>query len=117
MFPSYSASASVSHLDDYIGKLKKALSLQGLRFIELFSPCPESGFDPSNTIEVARLAVETGTWPLYEFDRGRFSLTYKPTRLEPVVSYLEAIGVSKTQEEITAIQERVRKKWKRLSKR
>jgi hypothetical protein len=117
LFPSYSASASVSHLDDYISKLKRAIPLQGLRFIELFSPCPESGFDPSNTIEVARLAVETGTWPLYEIDKGRFSLTYKPTRLEPLVSYLEAIGASKTQEEINELQERVRKKWKRLSKK
>ncbi len=114
--PSYSATASVSHMEDYINKIKKSLSLHGLRFIELFSPCPKSGFDPSNTVEVARLAVETGTWPLYEIERGKLSLTYKPTRLDPIVSYLEAAGI-RNQEEASALQERVSKNWRRLSRR
>jgi pyruvate/2-oxoacid:ferredoxin oxidoreductase beta subunit len=115
--PSYSATASISHMEDYINKIKKAVSLHGLRFIELFSPCPKSGFDPSNTVEVARLAVESGIWPLYEIERGKLSLTYKPTRLDPIGSYLEAAGISKTQEETAATQERVSKNWKRLSRR
>ena len=113
IIPSYSASASVSHLDDYINKIKKALSLRGLRFIELLSPCPESGFDPSNTIEVARLGVESGAWPLYEIEK-KLSLTYKPTRLEPIKSYLEAVRISKSEDGIKLLQERVRKNWKRL---
>ena len=117
MIPSYSASASVSHLDDYINKIKKALYLRGLRFIELLSPCPESGFDPSNTVEVARLGVESGAWPLYEVMKGKLSLTYNPTGLEPIENYLEAMQISKSEEEIKSLQESIRKNWKRLLKK
>ncbi len=65
--PAYAATASLSHMDDYIRKLRKAVPMHGFRFIELLCPCPAFwGFDASNTVEVARLAVESGFWPLYE---------------------------------------------------
>ncbi len=81
----YSATASVSHLEDYIRKLKKASQISGFRFLEVLCPCPvSSGFDASNTIEVARVGVESGFWPLYEVQNRRIEATYKPSRLETV---------------------------------
>lgn len=69
--PSYVAAASLSHMDDYIMKLRKTSSMSGFRFIELLCPCPTFwGFDTSNTIELSRLAVESGFWPLYEAENG-----------------------------------------------
>ncbi len=73
--PAYIATASLSHMGDYIRKLKKARGMQGFRFIEVLCPCPAFwGFDSSNTIEVARLAVESGFWPLYEAEKNIVTL-------------------------------------------
>lgn len=73
--PAYTATASLSHMGDYIRKLKKAAGMHGFRFIEVLCPCPAFwGFDASNTIEVARLAVESGFWPLYEAEKNNVTL-------------------------------------------
>ncbi len=73
--PAYIATASLSHMGDYIRKLKKASGMRGFRFIEILCPCPTFwGFDASNTLEVARLAVESGFWPLYEAEKNTVAL-------------------------------------------
>ncbi len=87
----YVATASVSHLSDYITKLKKAAGMSGFRFIEVLTPCPASwDFDSSNTLEVARLAVDTAAWLLYEIVDGRMEITSRPQKIAPLERYLEA---------------------------
>lgn len=112
----YAATASIAHPDDYAAKLGKAAALSGFRFIEVLTPCPASwSFDPSMTVEVARLAVETGVWPLYEVENKKLTLTRRP-RLEPVERYLSLQKkLSFSAEEIAALQESVRRNYRMLS--
>lgn len=111
----YVATASVSHLEDYIDKLKAASSLSGFRFIDLMSPCPVTmGFDPSNTMEIGRLAVETGIWPLYKIENGDLTVTEKLRKLEPVDRYLELQKNALSDEEKNELQKTINKRWKML---
>jgi len=85
----WSATASVAFYDDLVNKLQKAAMMHGLRFIEIITPCPKLWrSEPSNTVEVARQAVEIGLWPLFELDHGRFSLSYKPPKLAGIDAFV-----------------------------
>ena len=116
----YVATASVSHPEDYIKKLRKSSSVAGFRFIELLSPCPVLwGYDPSNTIEVARLAVNSRAWPLIEMEDGRTDITVVPEKAENIENYLQMqkrfSGIKK--EEISKIKELIDKNWKSITRK
>lgn len=113
---SYLATASVSYPEDFVKKLRKAQTIPGFKFIELMTPCPANWrFDSSYTIEIGRLAVETGIWPLWEMENSIVNLTKRPLRLEPVERYIELQGrFSMPKEKIQAYQEFVNKRWKML---
>lgn len=90
----YIASASLAYIPDFKRKIQKAAEVtrrgEGLAYIEVHQPCPTGWyFDPAKTVEVGRLAVQTGAWPLVEIDHGEFKLTVKPRELKPVKEYLE----------------------------
>jgi pyruvate/2-oxoacid:ferredoxin oxidoreductase beta subunit/intein/homing endonuclease len=87
----YAATACVSYALDFMNKVRKAAAIKGPAFIDLLAPCPTGwGFDASKTIEMGRLAVATGAWPLYEVESGKFRLTFAPEKLLPVEAYLSA---------------------------
>ena len=67
------------------------------------------GYDPSKTIELGRLAVETGSWILYEIEDGDFRVTYRPMERKMVDEYLLAQKRFKhlTEEERKRIQKNV----------
>ena len=53
-------------------------------------PCPKGwGFPPDKTIGVAKLAVETGMWTLWEYENGQYKINVRPKKLKPVSQYLE----------------------------
>lgn len=108
---SYAATACVAHPEDYVAKLKKAAAIGGLRFIEVLCPCPVAwGYESSNTMEVGRVAVETGIWPLYEVENCSVNLTKRPNRLEPVEHFAQV------QKKLPpANQEQVNARWKLLT--
>jgi pyruvate/2-oxoacid:ferredoxin oxidoreductase beta subunit len=110
----YVASASISHPEDYIKKLNKAKAMHGFRFIDLFSPCPSLGFAPTDSVHVARLAVETGIWPLYERVEGKKEVTLRLPRLEPVERYFELQKTRPDEAKLKILQEKVTKNWKLL---
>ena len=114
---SYCATSCVSHPEDFIFKLKKAAGMNGFRFIEVLSPSPESwGYDPSNTMEVGRVAVETGLWPLFEVENGAVNLTKRPNRLDPVESFNHVQKKFQIpSDKIQSVQERVNRQWKTLN--
>jgi pyruvate/2-oxoacid:ferredoxin oxidoreductase beta subunit len=68
----YAATLSLAHRDDFMRKLAVAQATRGFRFLLLLSPCP-AGWksEPADTVELARLAVATGIFPLYEIFNGR----------------------------------------------
>jgi pyruvate ferredoxin oxidoreductase beta subunit len=68
----YVATASTSHPADLERKLKAAVTRLPA-FIQILTPCnPSWGYDDDKGIEVSRLAVECGIWPLYEWKDGAF---------------------------------------------
>lgn len=106
----YIATASISYPEDYMRKVKKAVETKGPAYIHLNQPCTTGwGFAASKTIEVGRLGVETGFWPLYEIENGEFRVTYRPTERKPVVEYLKAQKRFKhlTENEVQTIQDYV----------
>ncbi|MEM4500246.1 MAG: thiamine pyrophosphate-dependent enzyme [Candidatus Woesearchaeota archaeon] len=86
----YVAQASIAYFADYIRKLEKAFSVKGPAFINVISPCPLGwGFESSLTIEMARLAVETNFWPLYEVESGKYILNYEPKNRLPITDWIK----------------------------
>ncbi len=87
----YVATASISYPEDFIKKVQKAKETDGPAYIHLHQPCTTGwGYDPSKTIELGRLAVETGSWILYEIEDGEFHVTYRPVERKAVDEYLMA---------------------------
>lgn len=63
----YSAQTCISYPDDFYRKLKKAKSIKGPKYLEIMAPCPPGWrFSMEKTVEMGRMAVETGAWALYE---------------------------------------------------
>jgi pyruvate ferredoxin oxidoreductase beta subunit len=74
-------------------KVKKGIETQGPSYIQVNAPCITGWtFDAGNTIEIARLAVETGLWPLFEYVNGELAQVKKIRRLKPVEDYLKVQG-------------------------
>lgn len=89
----YAAQTAVSHWNDLATKLQKGLDLDGPAFICVMSPCVPGWMYPSDqSIEVTRMAVETGYWPLFEMDHGVFRVNYKPKQKLPVADWLKLQG-------------------------
>jgi pyruvate ferredoxin oxidoreductase beta subunit len=86
----YVATASIAYPKDITRKVKQALSIQGPKYIEVHSPCPIGwGFDSSLTIELAKLAVQTGLVPIYEAFLGQPLKVRKLAKRIPVTEYLQ----------------------------
>ncbi len=115
----YAATASVAYPEDLFHKVLKAKEIKGFKFILVFSSCPPGWkFSTEKTIEVARLAVETGIWPLYEiFDGEKYVIAEMPKK-RPVKDYLEIQGRFSLLKEadIEIIQKNTDKNWERLEK-
>jgi pyruvate ferredoxin oxidoreductase beta subunit len=86
----YVATASVANLRDLEAKITRAMGIPGARYVHIHVPCPLGwGSAPENTIRVARLAVESGLFPLFEAEHGRVVSRYVLRRRVPVDEYLK----------------------------
>ncbi len=96
----YVATASLAYPTDMFRKFARAKEIKGTRYIEIQAPCPPGWkFPSSHTIKVARLAVQSGMWMLYEHEDGKTTYTAGTQRiiqgqskLVPVEEYLRAQG-------------------------
>ena len=78
---------------DFMNKVRRALDCGGPSFIELLAPCPKGWFfDPKETVNLSRLALETTAWVSWEYIEGVFSLTYRPRLRSPVKDYVRHQG-------------------------
>jgi len=85
----YVATATVAELHDLEAKVNKAMALHGARYLHIHVPCPLGwGSAPCDTIKVARLAVESGLFPLIEAEHGELTEVTKIRRRVPVEEYL-----------------------------
>ena len=119
----YVATASIAYPQDFYRKIKRASEIRGFKFIHLFAPCPPGWlFDPSLTVEVARKAVETGAFILWEYDNGEFKLNPPSSglvdkkRRKPLTEYLKLQGrfAHLTEEQIRQMEEEIDRKWEFL---
>jgi pyruvate ferredoxin oxidoreductase beta subunit len=86
----YVATATVAELRDLESKVEKAMGMHGARYLHVLVPCPLGwGSASDDTIEVARLAKETGLFPVFEAERGQVTGVSPIRRRRPVVAYLE----------------------------
>lgn len=116
----YAATACPSYPFDLINKVKKAVNIEGPSYIHILSPCP-TGWrcDSSLTIKMGRLAVQTGIFPLYEYEDEKYKLTYDISLLKPVKDYLKSQGRFRhlKDADLEKIQERVIHEWEKLKKK
>ncbi len=88
--PSYVATATGAEPVDLARKIEKARGLPGPRLVIVLAPCPTGwGFDPAESVEIGRLAVATGIFPLKEWEKGRIVHTKVRRPRLPVERYLE----------------------------
>ena len=91
--PAYAATVIAAEPLDLARKLEKALSIKGPRLLLALAPCPTGwDFDPQETVDIGRLAVKTGIWPLLEYVDGKVSQTRMPHPRLPVTDYLQRQG-------------------------
>lgn len=89
----YAATASVGYIADLRKKVAKASGSPGPAYLHVHTPCPTGWlFDPSKTVTVARAAVQTGAWPLYEIEDCRVRISVGLDKLKPVDDYLKLQG-------------------------
>lgn len=86
----YVATASVGYLQDLEAKITSAMEFRGARYIHIYVPCPLGwGSASHQTINLARLVVETGMFPLFEAESGRVTASKAIRRRVPVTEYLK----------------------------
>ncbi len=116
----YIATATVAYLTDLYEKMKKAKEMEGPRYIEILAPCPPGWrFDMSKTVEMSRLAVETGAWVLYEMINGKMEFTGYSKRLlagkerKPIEEWLRMQGRFRhlTEKDLEEIKREIDAKW------
>jgi len=120
----YVATSSIGFPNDIEAKVKKALSIKGPKFLLIHTPCPLAWkYDSSKTAELAKLAVESGLWVMYELENGKLTITYEPKQTDakgvklfkPVDEYMKSQRRFKhiTDKEIQEIQKRVDEDWEK----
>ncbi len=86
----YVATATVADVQDLEAKVFKAMSMRGARYLHVLVPCPLGwGSPPRETINLARLAVQCGLFPLFEAENGTVTRATKIRQPVPVENYLK----------------------------
>ena len=123
----YVATASGAYLEDFVEKFQKALSMDGFKFIQIDISCPFNWKSESkDSVKISRLGVQTGIWPLFEWDRttnkvelSRPSKKYedKANRL-PITDWTSLQGRFRgiTEEELKALEEDTERQWNFIRK-
>lgn len=85
----YVATATVADLRDVEAKVARAMQLRGARYLHVFVPCPLGwGSEPALTIELARLAQQSGVFPVFEAEDGVVTAVSRIRHRVPVEDYL-----------------------------
>jgi pyruvate ferredoxin oxidoreductase beta subunit len=89
----YVATANPSYPRDLIAKVQKAKTIKGAKYLHVYSVCPTGWRSaPERSIQLGKLAVETGLFPLYEVENGKYRLTKKLSKIKPLDEYLKLQG-------------------------
>ncbi len=87
----YVAQTTPFHWKDLQSKVEKALAVDGPAFLNILMPCTVGwGFDPALGMEIAKQAVESNFWPLFEVENGNYRMTQKPkAQRMPIAEWLQ----------------------------
>ncbi len=113
----YVATASPAYYLDLMNKVRKSLAVEGPAYMQIFSPCPTGWRSkPEQSITLAKLAAQTGMFPLYEVIYGKYNITQKTKKLKPVREYLKLQRRFRhlTDEDIDFIQDRLQEEFDKL---
>jgi len=127
----YVATAAPYYWKDLIMKARKGIEVNGPAFLHVFAPCPRGWrTEPSKSIELSRLAVETCIFPLWEAVNGNCQLStpskviaLAPQKKKSVKEYLQVQGrfrhlfTPENAKMLDEIQHRTDERWNRLLKR
>lgn len=117
--PAYAATVIGAEPLDLARKIETAARLKGPRLTHALAPCPTGwDYDPALTVEIGRLAVKTGIWPLKEYVNGKIVHTRIAHPRAPVEEYLRLQGrfhhlfaPSRNEEVLAEIQASVEAYW------
>lgn len=113
----YAATANIAFPEDLVRKVQKAKKLKGSRFIHIYASCPTGWRIPSEmSVKIARMAVQTNIFPLYEVEGGvKYTINYKPKEYL-VREYFKLQGRFRhlTERDLDQIQEMVNEDWELL---
>ena len=119
----YAATASLAHLQDLREKMTKARDTEGFRLLMIDGPCPPGHkVEPAHSIEIARMAVDSCLYPLFEVVHQEYKVNYRPEEKIPVVECIKRQGrfrhLFKSEEGeqvLRDIQEHTDRYWARLN--
>ncbi|HJM36567.1 MAG: pyruvate ferredoxin oxidoreductase [Dehalococcoidales bacterium] len=116
----YVATACPAYPFDLMDKVKKGAEIKGPAYIHILSTCPVGWRCAAEiAVDISRMAVQAGIFPLYEIENGRYKLNVNPPKLKPVEEYLKLQGRFRhlTAETIQQIQERVELEYAELKQK
>lgn len=116
----YVATACHSYPFDLMNKIGKAMKVKGPSYIHILSVCPTGWRLPSDlSVGAGRLAVETGIFPLYEVEKGKYILNFDFPQLRPIEDYFKLQGRFRhlSKEIVAQIQERVIAEYAKLKEK
>lgn len=120
----YVAQASPHNWKDLTMKFRKALEVDGPAFLNVMSPCPRGWrTDAAETVNLAKMSVDSCYWPLYEVENGKITINYKPKEKLPIMEWLKVQGrfkhLLKPENEglVKMFQDKIDKDWEDLLKR
>ncbi len=83
----------VQNFKDLHIKAEKAIYTKGAAFLNIMAPCPRGWrYNTEDIIDICKLAVETCYWPLFEVEKGKWTLNYKPKTKLPIEDFLKPQG-------------------------
>jgi len=114
----YVATLSPAYMKDFVRKIEKAASIkEGFVYLHVFSPCP-TGWksDPKESISIARKAVQTNFFPLFEVEDMKFTLNMEIKKPEPISEFINMLGKFEhiNDEEVHGMQTMVDNKYNQL---
>ncbi len=113
----YAATASIAYPEDLVRKVQKAKQIRGSRFLHIYATCPTGWRLPSEmSVKIARMAVQTNIFPLYEVEKGVHYTINEMPRGYLVREYFKIQGRFKhlTDQDLEQIQEMVDEDWQLL---
>jgi pyruvate ferredoxin oxidoreductase beta subunit len=127
----YTAQTCISYPEDLYNKIRKAMSIKGPKYIEILAPCPPGWrFSMDKTLEMGRMAIDTGAWSLWECENDVMTFNGKSKLIlekkiepKPIEEWIKYQGrfshlfkPERDEKRLKAMQENVDQLWERYRK-